>query len=90
MHLRISRGAGQGRGLMDARGMVNRNRVYRQLEAVVRVHGTQQAAAKALGVSGVYLSDVRRGRRDMGATLLAALGYRRVVMYERIPMQCKP
>jgi transcriptional regulator with XRE-family HTH domain len=66
--------------------MISRDRMIRQIEFIVRHHGTQQAAAKALGVSGVYLSDVRRGRREIGQKLLAALGYRRVVMYARLPI----
>jgi transcriptional regulator with XRE-family HTH domain len=46
--------------------------------------GSQEAAAKRLGVSAQYLCDVLKGRREPGKKLLDAIGYRRVVVYEQI------
>ncbi len=52
------------------------------LDARVHAAGTQITLAKELGISPVYISDVLRGRRQPGKTLLAALGYRRVWLAE--------
>ena len=46
--------------------------------------GSQDAAAKRLGISPQYLCDVLRGRREPGKKLLDALGYRRLVVYEQV------
>ncbi len=64
--------------------MVTRASVYRQLDAVIRVHGNQARAAKALGISRGHLCRVVKGEKEMGAGLLKALGYKRCVMYEQI------
>lgn len=41
----------------------------------------QKTAAKKLGVSPSYLSDVLTGRREPGKKMLNALGMKRVVRY---------
>lgn len=46
---------------------------------------TDAALAKNLKLSPSYLSDVLLGRREPGPKLLAALGLRKVVSYERVP-----
>ena len=46
--------------------------------------GTQTALAKELGISKPYLSDILKGKRDPGPKVLAQLGIRRVVTFERI------
>ena len=46
--------------------------------------GTQQAWAKAHRISPQYVTDVLKERREPGGKMLAALGLRRVVAYERI------
>ncbi len=48
----------------------------------VAKHKTQGEAAKSLGVSGAYLSDVLNSRRDPGPTILKALGLQK--SYERV------
>jgi DNA-binding transcriptional regulator YdaS (Cro superfamily) len=63
---------------------IERESLYAVLYGVVRTYGTQKKAAHALGVSQQYLTDVLHGRREIGATLLSALGYRKVVLYEQI------
>ena len=50
------------------------------LRALVGQHGTQKAAAKALGVSPAYLGDMLMGRRDISERILAKLGLRRAVV----------
>lgn len=53
------------------------------LDRYIKKVGSQTVAAKRLGVSGSYLSDVKNGRREPGEKILTALGLRRVVNYER-------
>lgn len=50
------------------------------LRAFVAKHPTQQAAAEALGVSPVYVSDLLNERRDFSDNMLAKLGLRRTVV----------
>lgn len=50
------------------------------LMALVKQHGTQHAAAKALGVGDVYVSDLLNGRRKFSDEMLAKLGLRRIVV----------
>ena len=59
------------------------NILYREASS----RGGQKAAAKRLGVSAQYLCDVLHGRRAMGAALLRGLGYKRVIMYERLSLK---
>jgi DNA-binding transcriptional regulator YdaS (Cro superfamily) len=51
-----------------------------RLRAYVGQHPTQAAAAKALGLSAAYLSDMLAGRREASARVLAMLGLRRAVV----------
>ena len=46
--------------------------------------GSQAALARRLNVSAPYLSDVLNGRREPGDAILEPLGFRRVIVYERI------
>lgn len=55
-----------------------------RLRVVVAGAGSQDKAARDLGVSSQYLCDVMKGRREPGKKLLDGLGYRRVVLYEQI------
>lgn len=41
---------------------------------------TQAAAAKALGITPAYLSDLVNGRRDLSDKMLTKLGLRRTVV----------
>lgn len=50
--------------------------VYTDLKGLVLRCGSQQAAAKHLGISPQYLCDVIAGRRAVSKRLAAALGYR--------------
>lgn len=53
------------------------------LSTYIEKAGSQKAAAKRLGVSPTYLSDIKKGRRDPGDKILTALGFKRVVIYEK-------
>lgn len=46
----------------------------------------QKQVAAELGVSQSYLSDVLLGRKEPGESILQPLGLRRVIRYERIPV----
>jgi len=46
--------------------------------------GSQRAWARDHDVTGQYVHDVLKGRRAPGQAIIAALGLRRVVSYERV------
>ena len=50
------------------------------LEALVAEHGTQEAAANALGIAKSYFSDLMHGRRDFSDAILDKLGLRATVV----------
>lgn len=58
--------------------------LVRQAEQSV---GGQKALASQWGISVQYISDVLRGYRDPGKSILAALGYERVILYRKIDKQ---
>lgn len=60
--------------------VVDAEQLRAALDAHVKEYGTQRAAADALGISSVYLSDVLNGRRDIAA-LAERLGYRPLTIY---------
>lgn len=45
---------------------------------------TQKATAKELGISPQYLGDILAGRREISDRVAKALGFRRVVTFERL------
>jgi hypothetical protein len=54
------------------------------LEDAIAVAGNAQTWARANGMSPQFVSDVRNGRKAPTDRLARALGFRRVVMFERI------
>ena len=50
------------------------------LREFVARHGSQSAAAKALGISQPYMSDIMNGRRDLSERIMKALGLERVIV----------
>lgn len=58
--------------------------VIRDLQQLVDVMSTQKALAQAIGVSGQYLSDVLRGKREPGEAVLRFLGYEKIVGYRYV------
>ena len=53
------------------------------LRAVVKSQGTQLAAAKRLGCSEAYVSDLLRGRRGFSDEMLGKLGLRRTIIADK-------
>ena len=51
------------------------------LRAFVSQHPTAKNAALMLGVSAPYLSDMLKGKRDVGPKVLAKLGLTKTVVY---------
>jgi hypothetical protein len=49
--------------------------VLAEVRRLVSVHGTQAAAAKALGITPAYLSDVLKGKRQVSEQFAARVGY---------------
>lgn len=62
--------------------------VCRELQEQCNAAGSQKAWAQANGLSAAYVNDVFRGRREPGESICAALGFRRIVLYE--PVGAKP
>jgi DNA-binding transcriptional regulator YdaS (Cro superfamily) len=62
---------------------MNRTAFDTMLAALIKRAGSQAAAAAELGISTAYLSDVKNGRRAPGDKLLAALGLKRSIQYEK-------
>ena len=57
--------------------------VLKKLSAEVAIAGGQRQWARDYNISQAYVNQVSRGRALPGAKLLAALGLRRVVSYEK-------
>lgn len=57
--------------------------IYAEIRKSCADAGGQTAWAKAHGVSVGYVNDVLNGRTDPGPKILSALGYRRVITYQR-------
>lgn len=57
--------------------------LYVDLRSACEAAGGQQAWAKLHGISPQYVSDVLNARRDPGASILRALGWRRIVTYRK-------
>ncbi len=61
-------------------------RVVNELEALQHYCGTfttQREAAKALGISQAYLSDLVNGRRDITEGIASKLGIKRISVKEK-------
>jgi len=50
------------------------------LREFVARHGSQIAAARALGISQPYMSDIMNGRRDLSERIMKSLGLERVIV----------
>lgn len=60
------------------------------LNAFVEKHGTQDKAAKALGMTQGYLSDLLHGKRDITDKVLTKIGYRRIIVPLSLPKRGEP
>ena len=52
----------------------------RALASLIIEHGSQQAAADALGISASYFSELMLGRKTYSDRLLDALGLERIIV----------
>ena len=50
------------------------------LDALIASVGTQVAAARKLGISQPYLSDIRNERRGFSPRILTALGFKNITV----------
>lgn len=50
------------------------------LRAFIQQHGTQREAAKALGISEPYLTDILQGNRKFSERILSQLNLKRVIV----------
>jgi len=55
-----------------------------ELRKYIKMHGTQHAAAQALGVSDTFVGYLLRGRRTFSDRVLAELGLTRRISYQRL------
>lgn len=65
-------------------GYLTENDMIRLLRRLVKREGSQDRAAKILGVSRPLLSYIFNGVRGIGTTIPNALGYERVIVYRKI------
>ncbi len=63
---------------------ISRDELSALVDAKVKEHGSERAAATALGITQAYVNALRRGIRRGGPKMLAALGYREEVRYRQI------
>lgn len=66
--------------MTDITYTVDDARLRQVLESEIARAGTQTAAAKKIGISHAYLSDVLKGRRHIGA-IAARLGFRTLTVH---------
>jgi len=65
--------------------IVSREEITRRLRDVIRSYGTQEEAAKHLGVSASYLSQVMRGDKPPSGALLAVAGTQKISLFVELP-----
>lgn len=63
--------------------MVNVEYIRELVHEAEQQAGSKPALAANWGISVQYINDVLRGYRDPGKSILAALGYERVVLYRK-------
>lgn len=61
---------------------VTGEQLTKRLQSDIKRAGSQRKWAAEHDVTGQYVCDLLRGRREPGPKILAALGVRRVVAYE--------
>jgi transcriptional regulator with XRE-family HTH domain len=64
--------------------IVSREEITRRLRAVVSSYRTQKEAAKELGVSDSYLSQVMNGGKPPSAALLALAGTQKISLFVEV------
>lgn len=62
-------------------GELNKQEMASVLRAYCGAFSTQKEAAKALGITAQYLSDMLNGYRNIGPTVANRLGYQHTIVY---------
>lgn len=62
----------------------NESEVRAALQAKLAEHGAASALARELGVSRAYVSMVQTGKAPISQRLAELLGFRRVVLWEKL------
>ena len=57
------------------------------IKKIVEEEGAQYKAAKKLGVSPAYLSDILKNRRAISDKVSKKLGYQRIITYEKLSLR---
>lgn len=64
--------------------MITREELVELMREQSQAAGGQKELARRWGISLSYVNDVIASRREPGKTILAALGFRRLVFYQKI------
>lgn len=67
-----------------AKNRVSEQYLVLMLERATEEHGSLGMKARQYGVSSQFLSDVIRGRRNVTPNLANAMGYKRIVEFEKV------
>ncbi len=62
--------------------MADKN-IIQAIDRLAKESGSYKAAAKYLGVSPTYLSDIKNGRRDCSESMASRLGFRRITTFRQ-------
>lgn len=63
---------------------MNVDQVREALRRACKKAGSQKAWAEQAQVTGAYVNDVLKGKRDPGDAILKTLGLERVVVYRKV------
>lgn len=69
--------------MVMAKQRVSEALLVKRLEKETNLHGSLLVKAREYGVSPQFLSDVIRGRRNVTENLARALGYTRIIEFEK-------
>ncbi len=57
------------------------------IKKIIEKEGAQYKAAKKLGISAAYLSDILKNRRAISDKVSKKLGYERITTYKKLSLQ---
>ena len=67
----------------ERQSRMNKKELLQYLHELVNEAGSQKELAQRLKISQPYLNDILLGRRDPSRLLLNAIGFEKVVSYQR-------
>jgi plasmid maintenance system antidote protein VapI len=73
--------------MQSAQTMINEKEMFNLLKEFIEERGTQRIAARDLGISQPYLSDILLRNRDVSDPVARKLGFTKVTMY--VPLKDK-